>query len=232
MTGARRPAAEEGQLELAFLARDKGTADEQVVPRVRGADERPVVEPGSLGPVGAAQPLPPPFGTRPAASSARIPPAAIGMIVAAGHGHDVAGSPALRARRGASGCRRRPRRRRPRRTALPPSPRARSSSGPARAWSRTRRRRRSRPPGTGPGRPSTSPAGTAPGRSAPGPRPASGTRRTRRPGSSRRARRCPCTCGPRRPTCGLMPTPWLCRARVWTGSDAGPGSQGCGITGS
>jgi hypothetical protein len=30
----------------------------------------------------------------------------------------------------------------------------------------------------------------------------------------------------------LMTTPWLCRARVWTGSDAGPGSQGCGITGS
>jgi hypothetical protein len=57
---AGRPAAEERQLKLALLARLQGAADEQVMAGAfRGADERPVVEPGPLGAVGAAQPMSP-----------------------------------------------------------------------------------------------------------------------------------------------------------------------------
>ena len=68
---AGRLAAEERQLKLAFLARAQGPADQQPVPGAAGADQRPVVQPRPLGPVGAAQPLPPARGTRAASSSAR-----------------------------------------------------------------------------------------------------------------------------------------------------------------
>src|SRR5258708_12627922 len=57
---AGRPAAEVRQLELAFLARGQGPADQQVTGAGRGADLRPVVNPWPLGSVGPPQPLPPP----------------------------------------------------------------------------------------------------------------------------------------------------------------------------
>jgi len=55
---AGRPAAEESQLKVAFLARVQGPAGQQPVPGAGGGEQRPVVKPGSLGPVCAAQPLP------------------------------------------------------------------------------------------------------------------------------------------------------------------------------
>jgi hypothetical protein len=49
---ARRVAQEIGQLELAFLARAQGPADQQAVIRQRGARQRPVIQPRALGPRG------------------------------------------------------------------------------------------------------------------------------------------------------------------------------------
>ena len=55
----RGEAAEERQLQPALLARVQGPADKQLMARGGSADQRPVIQPGPLGPVGAGQPLPP-----------------------------------------------------------------------------------------------------------------------------------------------------------------------------
>jgi hypothetical protein len=59
--GAGRPAAEERQLDPAFLAGLQRAPCQQVMILTVRPDERPVVKPRPLGPVGAAQPLPPAF---------------------------------------------------------------------------------------------------------------------------------------------------------------------------
>ncbi len=70
------PAAEVRHLELALLARGQGPADQQVMAGAGGADQRPVVQPGPLGPVRAADSrCHPDAGTRAASSSARNRPA-------------------------------------------------------------------------------------------------------------------------------------------------------------
>ena len=53
-----RGAQEIRQLEVAFLARVQRSAGQQPPVRAGSLDERPVIQPRPLGPVGAAQPLP------------------------------------------------------------------------------------------------------------------------------------------------------------------------------
>ena len=113
----------------------EGPAHEQVIcPRAARADERPVVEPGALGAVGAAQPLPPVLRDQ---SGRLVRPHPAGRAIAATSLQATAmtyGMPLLlQPSRAGPGCRRRPHRRwHPgERDPLPPAP-GRSSSPPDR----------------------------------------------------------------------------------------------------
>jgi len=82
----------------AFLSRLRGAADEQVMAwPFRDPDERPVVEPGSLGAVGAAHPLPASLRDQGAGLVGTHAVGRHGGHVAAGRGHDV-GMPASSSR--------------------------------------------------------------------------------------------------------------------------------------
>src|SRR5713101_2823796 len=73
----RGVAPEERQLQLTFLARYQGPADQELVLTAGGCDQRPVIQPRALGAVPARQHLPSAAGNPCASSSARSLPAAV-----------------------------------------------------------------------------------------------------------------------------------------------------------